>query len=227
VTIVEERRMKTFDKTARNQVVRVPERGKYDPETVYQIVDEALFCHVGFVSKGQPFVIPTLHARRGDQMLLHGASTSRLMNHLESGAEVCLSMTLVDGIVLARSVFHHSMNYRSVVLFGRGSPVTGEEKLGALEAFTEKLLPGRWDDARQPNPQELKATSVVSVPIQSASAKIRTGPPKDDEEDYALPVWAGILPLEQRLGTPEPDPAMPEDTGLPAYLQDYLTSRNS
>jgi nitroimidazol reductase NimA-like FMN-containing flavoprotein (pyridoxamine 5'-phosphate oxidase superfamily) len=187
VTIVEERRMKTFDN----------------------------------------FVIPTHHARRGDQMLLHGASTSRLMNHLESGAEVCLSMTLVDGIVLARSVFHHSMNYRSVVLFGRGSPVTGEEKLGALEAFTEKLLPGRWDDARQPNPQELKATSVVSVPIQSASAKIRTGPPKDDEEDYALPVWAGILPLEQRLGTPEPDPAMPEDTGLPAYLQDYLTSRNS
>ncbi|UCH25487.1 MAG: pyridoxamine 5'-phosphate oxidase family protein [Trueperaceae bacterium] len=219
--------MKTFDKTVRNQVVRVPDRGRYDYETIYHIVDEALFCHVGFVSQGQPFVIPTLHARRDDHVLLHGASTSRLMKHLESGEEVCLSMTLVDGIVLARSVFHHSMNYRSVVLFGRGSPIVGEEKLAAAEAFTEKLLPGRWDDARQPNAQELKATSVVSVPIQSASAKIRTGPPKDDDEDYALPVWAGVLPLEQRLGDPRADPALPEGTDLPAYLQTFLTSRNS
>src|SRR4051812_347058 len=193
----------TFPKTTRNKVKRMPERGHYDAATIYPIVDAALICHVGFVIDQQPFVIPTLHARQGDTILLHGAKGSRLLRHIQLGGEVCITITLVDGIVLARSVFHHSINYRSAVLFGKGALITDEQaQMQALEAFTERLIPGRWQDARPPNALELRQTTVVAVQIESASAKIRSGPPGDDAADYDLPVWAGVLPLQQSAGAP-------------------------
>ncbi len=212
--------MNEFAKTSQNRVRRMPERGAYDKAVIYPIVDEALICHVGIVEEtGEPVVIPTLHARRGDQILLHGATTSRLMKVAASGAPLCITVTHVDGLVLARSVFHHSANYRSAVLFGRGTLVTdATEKLAALAAFTEKLVPGRWADARTPTAIELKATSVVAVAIESASAKMRTGDPKDDEEDYALDVWAGVLPIQQQFQAPEADSQLREGIALPDYL---------
>ncbi len=215
--------MSTFEQTPLNRVRRLPKRGHYDRATIDPIVDAALICHVGFVQDGQPFVIPTLHARDGETILLHGASTSRMVQHLASGELACLTITNIDGIVLARSVFHHSINYRSAVLFGRAEVIESpEEKQEALARFTERLLPGRWEDARPPNAQELKATGVLRFTIESASAKIRTGPPGDDPEDQDLPVWAGILPLHTRFGTPLPDPQQPADRPLPDYLRDYL-----
>jgi nitroimidazol reductase NimA-like FMN-containing flavoprotein (pyridoxamine 5'-phosphate oxidase superfamily) len=208
-----------FAKTAQNRVRRMPDRGAYDKATLYPIVDEALICHVGLLEEAQPIVIPTLHARDGDQILLHGATTSRLLRYATTGAPLCITVTLVDGLVLARSIFHHSVNYRSAVLFGRGTLIEGDAaKLVALERFTEKLIPGRWHDARQPNAIELKATAVVAVTIESASAKIRTGPPKDDEEDYALDVWAGVVPLHQSVGAVQPDPRLRPEIAVPAYL---------
>jgi nitroimidazol reductase NimA-like FMN-containing flavoprotein (pyridoxamine 5'-phosphate oxidase superfamily) len=208
-----------FAKTAQNRVRRMPDRGAYDKATLYPIVDEALICHVGLLEEAQPVVIPTLHAREGDQILLHGATTSRLLRYAATGAPLCITVTLVDGLVLARSIFHHSINYRSAVLFGRGTLIEGDAaKLVALERFTEKLIPGRWHDARQPNAIELKATAVVAVTIESASAKIRTGPPKDDEEDYALDVWAGVVPLHQSVGAVQPDPRLRPEIAVPAYL---------
>jgi uncharacterized protein len=218
--------MTAFAKTRRNKVIRMPERGQYEREEVYRIVDEALVCHVGFVQDGQPFVIPTLHARDGDTLLIHGSSASRMIKHAGAGNPVCVTITLTDGIVLARSVFHHSINYRSATLYGQGRLVLDpEEKTEALARFTERLLPGRWDDARGPNRQELKATAVVAIPIESAAAKVRVGPPKDDEEDLALPVWAGVVPIGQTFGTPLPDPATPADRPLPAYLAEFLARR--
>lgn len=215
-----------FARTKRNRVVRIPERGQYDRESVYGIIDEALLCHVGFAVEGQPFVIPTLHARRGDTLLLHGATTSRLLKHLQAGGSVCVTMTILDGLVLARSVFHHSVNYRSVVLFGQGTLVADpDEKLCALAAFTERMLPGRWDDAREPNRKELKATAVVAIPIDSASAKVRVGPPKDDEEDLALPVWAGVVPIRQVVGELQPSPDLRDGIPVPAYLVDYAAGK--
>ena len=214
--------MTEFPQTAQNRVRRMPTRGAYDKATIYPIVDEALICHVGLIEAEQPVVIPTLHARDGDQILLHGATTSRLLRYAATGAPLCITVTLVDGLVLARSIFHHSINYRSAVLFGRGVLIEGEAaKMAALERFTEKLIPGRWDDARMPNAVELKATSVVAVTIESASAKIRTGPPKDDEEDYALSVWAGVLPLHQSVGEPLPDPAARTEIRVPDYIVNY------
>ena len=214
--------MTEFPQTAQNRVRRMPTRGAYDKATIYPIVDEALICHVGLIEAEQPVVIPTLHARDGDQILLHGATTSRLLRYAATGAPLCITVTHVDGLVLARSIFHHSINYRSAVLFGRGVLIEGEAaKLAALERFTEKLIPGRWDDARMPNAVELKATSVVAVTIESASAKIRTGPPKDDEEDYALSVWAGVLPLHQSVGEPLPDPAARTEIRVPDYIVNY------
>ena len=214
--------MTEFPQTAQNRVRRMPTRGAYDKATIYPIVDEALICHVGLIEAEQPVVIPTLHARDGDQILLHGATTSRLLRYAATGAPLCITVTLVDGLVLARSIFHHSINYRSAVLFGRGVLIEGEAaKLAALERFTEKLIPGRWDDARMPNAVELKATAVVAVTIESASAKIRTGPPKDDEEDYALAVWAGVLPLHQSVGEPLPDPAARTEIRVPDYIVNY------
>ena len=212
----------TFPKTARNKVKRLPERGHYDTATIYPIVDVALICHVGFVLDGQPFVIPTLYARQGDTILLHGAKGSRLLRHIQSGGEVCITITLIDGIVLARSVFHHSINYRSVVLFGTGAVIADDQaRLQALEAFTERLIPGRWQDARQPNALELKQTTIVAVPIASASAKLRSGPPGDEAEDLDLPVWAGILPLQQIAGTPLADPQLRPGVALPDYIRDF------
>lgn len=214
--------MSDFPKTEQNRVVRVPKRGAYDKETVYGIVDSSLICHVGLVQEGKPFVIPTLHARDGDNLLLHGSTASRLMKHAGAGNDLCVTITLVDGLVLARSVFHHSANYRSAVLFGQGHVAADEEKLRYLQLFTEKLIPGRWDDARQPNALELKATSVVVMPIDSASAKVRVGPPADDEEDYALPVWAGVLPMQVQWGAPVVDPLLNEGIKMPAYVKRYI-----
>jgi nitroimidazol reductase NimA-like FMN-containing flavoprotein (pyridoxamine 5'-phosphate oxidase superfamily) len=211
-----------FPKTARNKVKRHPERGHYDRSIIHPIVDEALLCHVGFVQDNQPYVIPTLHARQGETILLHGAKGSRLLRHVEAGAEVCITITLIDGIVLARSVFSHSINYRSVVIFGKGTLIAGEaERLRALETFTERLIPGRWRDVRQPNAVELKQTTIVAVAIESAVAKIRTGPPKDQDDDLELPVWAGVLPLHQVPGTPIADSQLKTGIEVPEYIQNY------
>ena len=214
--------MTSFPISPRNRVRRMPKRGHYDRETVHAIIDEALVCHVAFAIDGVPTVIPTLHARRDDTLLLHGAKTSRLLQHVGAGNPVSVAMTLIDGIVLARSVFHHSMNYRSVVLHGSGTLLeTDEEKLVALEAFAEHIARGRWADARRPTKKELKATSVVAIPIDVAAAKIRTGPPLDDDEDYALPIWAGVLPLSLKAGRVIPDPRLDRDIDVPPYVRRY------
>jgi len=215
--------METFEKTALNRVRRLPERGRYDRETIYAIVDEGLICHVAFVDGDQPYVIPTIHGRLGDEIVLHGARASRLMKHIAAGNPVAIAVTLVDGLVLARSVFHSSMNYRSAVLFGRGRLIEdGAEKLAALEAVSEHLARGRWADARQPTPKELDATLVVGVPIDSAAAKVRTGPPGDDEEDYALPIWAGVLPFQLQAQAPLADPRLREGIATPDYVKNYV-----
>jgi len=218
--------MSEFPITERNQVKRVPKRGQYDRDTVYRILDDGLICHVGFVQDGQPVVIPTLYARRGDTLILHGAKTSRMLQHIQAGEPVSVTVTLVDGLVVARSVFHHSMNYRSVVLFGRGRLIEPDgEKLQALEVLTEHILRGRWQDARQPNRQELDATSVVAIAIESASAKIRTGPPMDDEADYSLPIWAGVIPLRQQAQAPIADPRLAPGIPVPGYVTRYDRTR--
>jgi nitroimidazol reductase NimA-like FMN-containing flavoprotein (pyridoxamine 5'-phosphate oxidase superfamily) len=212
-------RMSDFEKTANTRIRRMPERGHYDRETVYSIVDEALICHAGFVEAGRPFVIPTIHARMGDTLVLHGAKASRLLKHAQAGNELCITITLLDGLVMARSVFHHSMNYRSAVMFGKGRLIESEdERWKAMRALTEHIMPGRWDDARQPNATELSATTMVAVDIEEASAKIRTGPPGDDEEDYALDVWTGVLPIMAHIGQPIDDPRRTHDIALPDYI---------
>ena len=190
--------MTDFTRTDRNRIKRLSKRGQYDRETIYRILDEALICHVGFVENRQPYVIPINFARVENSIVLHGAKASRLLKHIEVGHPICVEATIVDGLVLARSVFHHSVNYRSAIVFGKGKLIQDEqEKLAALQAVTEHLIPGRWREARLPNRKELNATSVVSIKIDEASAKVRMGPPVDEEEDYALPVWAGILPLQE------------------------------
>lgn len=211
---------------ARTRLRLLPERGSYDSATINAIIDAALICHVAFVEAGQPFVIPMIHARMEDRLVLHGSPASRLLKHIASGKPLCISMTHVDGIVLARSVAHHSMNYRSVVLFSTGRAVTSKaEKMKALEAIVEHITPGRWQEAREPTEKELQATAVVEVTIEEASAKVRTGPPTDEEEDYSLPVWAGVLPLLSAYGEPVPDPRLSPDVPLPDYLlKDSLDS---
>ena len=212
-------------KTHRSRIKRLPKRGHYDRETIYRILDEALICHVGIVEHGQPFVIPINFARTGDSVVLHGAKASRLLKYIEAGNPVCLEATIVDGLVLARSVFHHSMNYRSVVLFGTGRIVEDDlEKMAALEAITEHLIPGRWKEARLPNRKEMNATLVVSIKIDEASAKVRVGSPIDDEEDYDLPVWAGVLPLREVSLSPIRDEMQSKEVILPPYIAGY--SRN-
>ena len=208
----------------RTQVERLPERGHYDRETIHAILDQSFLCHVGFVVDGQPFVIPTGYGRSGDVLYVHGSAASRMLRNLAGGIPVCITVTLLDGLVVARSLFHSSMNYRSVVVLGRARVVTdADEKLRALRAVSEQIFPGRWSDARQPNEQELKATSVMAVALEEASAKVRTGPPKDEEEDYALPIWAGLVPLRITAGAPEPDPALPAAVAgrVPEYLRGY------
>lgn len=204
------------------RVRQLPRRGQYDRETIYRILDEGFVCHVGFVQDGQPFVIPTLYGRLEDSLVLHGAPGSRMLTHVGAGEPVCVTVTLVDGLVVARSVFHHSVNYRSVVLLGRGRLVAEEpERLRALEALTEHILPGRWAEARRPSQEELDATAVAVLPIEAASAKIRTGPPVDGEEDYGLPVWAGLLPLPTQAGPPVPDPRLRDGIPVPESLRSY------
>lgn len=197
----------------------MPERGKYDLETIHAILDEGFLCHVGFAVAGQPFVIPTLYGRAGGVLYLHGSAASRTLRELARGVEACVTVTLTDGLVLARSGFHSSMNYRSVTAFGVARLLEGEDqKVEALRIVSEHLLRGRWDEIRPPSAQELKATSVLEFTIAEAAAKIRTGPPKDDEEDHALPVWAGVLPVRVTAGIPVPDPRLPAATPVPAYL---------
>ena len=211
-----------FEQTPRNRVRRIPQRGRYDQATIYAIIDAALICHVAFAVDGQPFVIPTIHARMGDELILHGAKASRLLKHIQAGHPVSVAITLLDGLVMARSVFHSSMNYRSVVLFGHGRTLeSSDEKLAALAALTEHLARGRWQDARQPTPQELEATTVVAIAFDSASAKVRMGPPSDEAEDYALPVWAGVLPLQLTALPPVADPQLAPDIKAPDYLVHY------
>ena len=206
----------------RTRIVREPQRAVYDRELIYNILDEGFVCHVGFTADGQTFVIPTMYARVGDALYFHGSAASRMLRGVSTGLNVCITVTLADGLVLARSVFNHSMNYRSAVALGNASIVDEpEEKLDALRAFTEKILPGRWSDARQPNEKELKATSILRLPLTEISAKVRTGGVEDDAEDYALPVWAGIVPLrlvaEAPLRDERSDPALP----TPAYAVNF------
>jgi len=192
-----------FSPTERTRVVREPHRGSFDREVIYKILDEGFVCHVGFTVERQPYVIPTMFARVGEAIYFHGSAASRMLRGVSGGLAVCVTVTLIDGLVLARSVFNHSMNYRSVVALGKATLVSeADEKIAALRAFTEKILPGRWDDARQPSEKELKATSILRLPLSEVSAKMRTGDVQDDEEDYALPVWAGVLPI--RLAASEP-----------------------
>jgi nitroimidazol reductase NimA-like FMN-containing flavoprotein (pyridoxamine 5'-phosphate oxidase superfamily) len=211
-----------FPQTERTTLKRLPKRGVFDRELVYRILDEGFVCHVSFAVEGQPFVIPTGYARIGDQLMIHGSQVSRMLRTLSSGIDVCVAVTLVDGLVLARSAFHHSVNYRSVVIFGRAAVVEEREaKLAALFAFSEQVIPGRWNDVRKPTEQELKATTVLSLPLVEVSAKVRTGPPIDDEEDYALEIWAGVLPLKLVAGDPVNDPRLPESIEPPAYTLKY------
>ncbi len=204
--------------TERTRVRRAPQRASYDRATVEAILDEALVCHLAFVHGGQPFCIPTLHARVGDVIYVHGSAASRMIRALESGAPACLTVTILDGVVLARSAFHHSMNYRSAMVVGSMQPVAdASARRDALQAFTERLLPGRWDQVRPPNRRELKATRVLAMPLTEASAKVRTGPPVDDEEDYVLPVWAGVIPVGMAAGEPEADARLKPGAALPAH----------
>lgn len=209
--------------TERTKVRRLPKRGSFDRETIYRILDEGFVCHIGFTVDNQTFVIPTGYARRGDKLLVHGSAASRMMRALSTGGiEVCVTVTLIDGLVLARSAFHHSVNYRSVVVFGRAEFISDEkEKYQALQAFTEHIVPGRWKEIRPPNEKELKATTVLSLPILEASAKVRTGSPVDDDEDYALDVWAGVIPLKISAGAPENDARLKSCIAPPDYLLNY------
>ena len=193
-------------KTTRTKLRRLPKRGAHDRPTIDAILDEALISHVGFVHDGRPAVIPTLHARIGDDVLIHGSAAGRMLRALATGIDACLTATLIDGLVLARSAFHHSVNYRSVVLYGQAHLISEpDEKERALEAFTDRLVEGRWAEVRRPTRKELKATTVLRLPIEEGSAKVRTGPPIDDDEDYALDVWAGVVPLTLTRGEPVPD----------------------
>lgn len=188
----------------------MPARGVHDREAIHAILDEAMIAHVGFAAEGQPYVIPTLHARVGEEVYFHGSAASRTIRALAAGAPACLTVTLLDGLVLARSAVHHSVNYRSVVVLGAARAIEDlSECMAAIEAFTERLIPGRWQEARPPTVKELKAISVLALPLEEASAKVRTGPPLDDEEDYALDVWAGVVPLSLSAEEPVPDPLLP------------------
>jgi uncharacterized protein len=212
----------TFPPNERTRVVREPQRGIYDRETIYKILDAGFVCHVGFTMETQPYVIPTMFARVQDAIYFHGSAASRMLRGVSNGIPVCVTITLVDGLVLARSVFNHSMNYRSVVALGKAFLVDApDEKRNALHAFTEKILPGRWREARQPNEKELKATSILRLPLTEVSAKVRVGPPEDDAEDYALQMWAGVIPLQLVAGTPIRDARCDAAIPVPEYVAEY------
>ena len=214
--------MSNYNKTDRTTLKRLPARGHYDRELVHKILDEGFICHVGFIVDGAPVVIPTGYGRVGDKLYIHGSQASRMLRTLKTGVPACVTVTLVDGLVLARSAFHHSINYRSVVIFGTANLVEdSEEKSKALLAFSEHVIRGRWNDVREPTEQELKATTVLRIELEEVSAKVRTGPPIDDEEDYSLPVWAGVLPLQVIAGEPVADPRLPDEINVPEYVVDY------
>ena len=214
--------MNEFVPTERTKVRRLPDRGKYDAESVYGILDEAFICHIGFVVDDQPYVIPTGFARVNDTLYIHGSAASRMLRTLAGGVQVCVTVTLVDGIVMARSGFHSSMNYRSVVILGRATLVEErDEKLAALAAFSEQVMPGRWKDLRDTTDAELKGTLVLTLPLKEVSAKVRTGPPKDDEADYTLPLWAGVVPLKLAANSPIDDPRLAKGIEPPDYARNY------
>lgn len=197
-----------FEPSPLNTVKRLPKRGHYDKETIYAILDQNFICHLAWQEEGQPFIIPTAYGRKGDVLYVHGSSKSRMLSSLADGRKLCLVVTQIDGLVLARSIFHHSMNYHSVVIYGTATEVKGEEKMEALRIVSEQIIAGRWEEVRVPNEIEMKATTALRIDIETASAKIRTGPPADDAEDYELPVWAGILPAKLQFEAPVTDPAM-------------------
>jgi nitroimidazol reductase NimA-like FMN-containing flavoprotein (pyridoxamine 5'-phosphate oxidase superfamily) len=211
-----------YTPTPRTRVVREADRAVYDRAAAYQILDEGFICHVGFAVDNQPFVIPTSYGRAGDNLYIHGSAASRMLRRIDEGVPVCVTVTLLDGLVLARSIFNHSMNYRSVVVLGTAAAVQDpEEKLSALRALSEHILPGRWDEARQPNERELKATLIMRLPITEFSAKVRQGPPVDDEEDYVFPTWAGVVPLKMVAGAPIDDPRLDPGREVPKYAKNY------
>jgi nitroimidazol reductase NimA-like FMN-containing flavoprotein (pyridoxamine 5'-phosphate oxidase superfamily) len=214
--------MEPLTPSERTTLRRLPERGSFERERIREILDEALVCHVGLVAEHGPVVIPMSYARADDRLYLHGSSASRLLRSLRAGAEACVTVTLLDGLVLARSAFHHSVNYRSVVIFGAAREVTdAEEKLAALRAIVEHVVPGRWGDTRGPSAKELARTLVLALPLDEASAKLRTGPPADDEEDYALDHWAGVIPLRLEAAAPIEDPKLRDGVPCPAYARRY------
>jgi nitroimidazol reductase NimA-like FMN-containing flavoprotein (pyridoxamine 5'-phosphate oxidase superfamily) len=213
--------------SGRTRVVREAQRAVYDRDAIYRILDEAFICHVGFVVDGQPFVIPTSYGRVGDTLYIHGSAASRMLRSLDQGIPLCVTVTLLDGLVLARSIFNHSMNYRSVVILGTAEVVQDpQEKLAALHALSEHILPGRWAESRQPNEKELKATFALRLPINEFSAKVRQGPPTDDEEDYAFRTWAGVVPLNIVPGTPIADDRCDPNISVPAYVSAYTRIRD-
>lgn len=209
-----------YDPTPRTRIRRLPKRASYDHAAVHAVLDAGVLCHVGYVIDGQPYVTPTLYWRHGQRLYWHGSSASRMLRHLKAGVQACVTVSHLDGLVLARSGFHHSVNYRAVMALGTARLVPDEDKQGVLEDFVDRLLPGRWPELRPVTRQELKATTVVWMELEEVSAKIRTGMPIDDEEDYDLPVWAGVVPITTQLGAPQPDPRLRERTPLPAYLQE-------
>jgi uncharacterized protein len=210
-----------FLPTARTRIKRLHERGHYDRKTVYEILDAGLVCHVGYVIDGQPYVTATAYWRMGGRVYWHGSSASKMLRHLKGGVSVCFTVSLLDGLVLARSGFHSSINYRAVMALGQARLVADrDDKLAALTAFSERLTPGRWQELKPPSEQELKATTVISLALDEVAAKVRTGPPKDDAEDLGLPVWAGVVPVTTAIGRPEADPLLPADIAAPDYLRD-------
>lgn len=214
--------MENFSKTERTRIRRLPKRGAYERDVVYAILDEGFICYVGFVVEGQPFVIPTGYGRANDELLIHGSAASRMLRTLRGGVDVCVTVTLVDGLVLARSAFHHSINYRSVLIFGRAEVIEeSARKMEALRVLSEHIVPGRWQEVREPNETELAQTLVLSLPLEEASAKIRIGPPLDDEEDYAMRVWAGVVPLTMVAGEPLADPRLQPGIEAPSCARDY------
>ena len=212
--------------TPRTRLVREADRAVYDREAAYRILDEGFLCHVGFVADGQPFVIPTSYGRKDDTLFIHGSAASRMLRQMKEGVPVCITVTLLDGLVLARSIFNHSMNYRSVVVLGKATLIDDPaEKIEALRLLSEHIIPGRWADSRQPNERELKATSILRVPIEEFSAKVRKGPVVDDEEDYSFPTWAGVVPLEMVAGEPFDDARLLPAQSPPPYARNYSRRR--
>jgi nitroimidazol reductase NimA-like FMN-containing flavoprotein (pyridoxamine 5'-phosphate oxidase superfamily) len=213
--------------TKRTELRRLPDRGGHDRETIYQILDAGFLAHVGFCVEGQPFVIPTLYGRDGEKLYLHGSAASRMLGQLATGIPACVTVTLVDGLVLARSAFDHSMNYRSAVAFGTAQKIADPaQKMKSLRVISEHLIAGRWEDVRQPSEKELKATTVLEFSIEEASSKVRSGPPLDDEDDYRLPVWAGVLPLEIKSRVPIPDDRLIDGVTVPDYVRHYQARLN-